>query len=489
MGLDITQVSRQLGITTTFKDTSQGKVKYLPQKIAVVGQGNTAATFATTPLEITSAGQAAIAFGYGSPLHLACRELFPVYGGGVGSIPVVAFPLDDAATGVAAAGAIGATGTQATAQSYKIRIGGIVTSDIPIPAGTTADAALALIKTAIDSVLEMPVTTGTIAASSLPLTAKWKGKTGNDILIEIIGTVSGITFSLTQPTGGDVNPDIDDALDLIGTDWFTLVLNCFNYDDTDTLDKVFAFGDGRWSNTVYAPLVSIYGTSDVYATRSVITDARKLDNVNCVIPAVGCPNMPHVIAGAAVREIAKQANKNPAVGYKAALKTLIAGSSASQENSAALNLSVNKGSSTTILKNGYITLNDIVTMYHPDAEMPNPGYRCVVTIIKLMNVIYNVKKIFESDEWIAAPLIPDADNTLNPAAKKPKDAKTVLGNLADSLGNSAIISDVAYTQENLSASISSQNPNRLDTVFPVKISGNIEVNSVDLTFGFYYGGE
>ena len=101
----------------------------------------------------------------------------------------------------------------------------------------------------------------------------------------------------------------------------------------------------------------------------------------------------------------------------------------------------------------------------------------------------DVKKIFEADEWIAAPLIPDADSSLNPAAKKPKDAKTVLGNLADSLGNSAIISDVVYTQENLSASISSQNPNRLDTVFPVKISGNIEVNSVDLTFGFYYGGE
>jgi hypothetical protein len=35
--------------------------------------------------------------------------------------------------------------------------------------------------------------------------------------------------------------------------------------------------------------------------------------------------------------------------------------------------------------------------------------------------------------------------------------------------------------------ISSQNPKRLDARYPVKFSGNVEVTSTDIYFGFYLG--
>ena len=44
-----------------------------------------------------------------------------------------------------------------------------------------------------------------------------------------------------------------------------------------------------------------------------------------------------------------------------------------------------------------------------------------------------------------------------------------------------------FTKENLQVGINSENPKRLDYVFPCKLSGNVEVISGDIYFGFYLG--
>ncbi|MNI42010.1 hypothetical protein D3C73_962800 [compost metagenome] len=59
--------------------------------------------------------------------------------------------------------------------------------------------------------------------------------------------------------------------------------------------------------------------------------------------------------------------------------------------------------------------------------------------------------------------------------------------LADNLGLNALVSDPAYTKANTQSEIDSQNPKRLNTVFPVKLSGNANIHSIDLNFGFYFG--
>ena len=66
---------------------------------------------------------------------------------------------------------------------------------------------------------------------------------------------------------------------------------------------------------------------------------------------------------------------------------------------------------------------------------------------------------------------------------------TVLANLAGSLalGKSAIISDPGFTKTNMTVAIDDTNPKRINTVFPVKLSGNVEVNSTDVYFSFYFG--
>jgi len=487
MGVDISAVSRVVGVDVTFEIFESGAVTYLPQRIALLGQGNTAETFSTDPVSVTSHAEVAALLGYGSPGHLAAKQLFPNNGDGVGSIPVTLYPMVDDGSAVAAAGSIAASGTQTTQQSYIVYVNNIPSLGITIPATTTADAALGLIKTAIEGVLDMPIIPGTVAAGSLPITAKWKGLTGNDIYISISGTEDGITFTVTQPTGGTINPDVDTPLAKIIEVWETMIIPTTTYDDATTLQKFETWGDGRWGETVKKPALVFHGTYDDRSTRTAITNAaaRKDDKINVLIPAPGANHFGFEIAARGVARISRKAQNYPGNDNYDTLSGLVPGAESSQESFTERDLAVKAGSSTSILVNGDIKINDLVTMYHPDGET-NPGFRYVCNIIKLMNIIFNIRIIFESDEWAGAPLMPAGVSTTRPDAKSPSQALTAMGNLATNLQKLAIIADALFTQQNMTSTINSQNPNRLDNVFPVKLSGNVQIIDNYIKFGFYF---
>jgi phage tail sheath gpL-like len=483
--VDALAVSRVVGIQTQFKDFGSGRVRFLPQRIAVIGQGKSAETYSLDKYAVTSAAQVAARYGFGSPLHLAAMMLFPKNGDGVGSIPVTIYPLEDDSMAVTAAGNLAALGTQTETAEYKIKVSNIEAT-VVLQEDDTADTALGRIRTAILAVLEMPIIPGAVAAGNLPFDVKWAGESGNDVHVEIDGDAHGIVFTITQPVGGLVNPDITEALEQMGSVWETIVVNCLNYDDTDALDALQEAGETRWGPLEKKPFFAISGTGDAYAVRTVITDARTDDKINALESCPGCWNLPAQIAARAAARIAVKAQNNPPLNYSDKLTGLTPGDDAYQEEWATRDLSVKAGSGTTIVVGDEIEMNDTITMYHPEGEEP-PGFRYVVDIVKLQNVIYNCRLIFESEEWKGAPLLPDATPTVNPAAKKPKDAKTALCNLAANLALEAILAESDFTKENMTAVINSTNPKRLDWTYPVKLSGNVEIISGDIYFGFYFG--
>lgn len=489
MGIPISNRASIVGIETIFEVRNVGQAVFLPQSVALIGQGNTASTYPLTKLRITSSGQASSVFGYGSPLHLASKELFPDNGDGIKSIPVYVYPLEDAGSGVAATGDITAAGAQTEDQIYQIKVNEIPTSEFQIASGTTASAAITQIKDQLDAVLDMPLTTGanTGVELILDLTSKWKGESANNIFVEIVGEEAGIVFTVTQLNSGAVNPDIDDALNKIGSEWRTIICNLLNYDDTATLDKISVYGEGRWGEEVKQPLFSIVGTVDDLATRTAITDARKTDRVNVIIPAPGSNELPSNIAARAVSRIALTANDNPPWDHKTPLTGIVPGGEEDQETYTERDTSIKAGSSTTILRDGVLYLEDVVTMYHPTGETI-PAYGKLSNIVRLQNIIFNLRLIFEADDWRGAPLLPDdTPRSSTSGAKSPKDARTLMGILADSLAFVAIIADPAYTRDNNTASISGQNNDRLDLVFPVTLSGNTNIINITTSFGFFFG--
>lgn len=486
--VDLSAVARVVGIKTAFKDLRGGGVVFLPQRVAVIGQGNTAAVYPSTKVQLTSERAVADLFGYGSPLHQAARQLLPVNGDGVGSIPVTFYPMADAGSGVASVGTITPSGTQTELATYIARVSNIDSVAFTIAAAQTIAATCTAIAAAINATLHMPVT-ASASTTVVTLTSKWKGASANAITIEVVGsTTAGTTFALAQPASGAVNPDVDPFLLQMGNVWETLVLNCLDIADTTTLGKINVAGEGRWGALVRKPFVCFTGNTATTVNSAIaVSDARKTDRVNAQLVSPGSKDLPCVVAARQLARIAPVANNNPARDYGSLDATgLVQGADSVQWDYPSRDQAVKGGSSTIEVKDGVVNIADTVTFYHPTGDA-FPAYRYVCDIVKVQNIIFNLDLIFATAEWDGAPLIPDNQPTINPTARKPKTAVIAVNAMLDSLGLNAIISDPETAKSRTVAAISDMNPKRLDVATTVQLAGNANIISVDLNFGFYFG--
>lgn len=494
MAIDVNTISRITGLETQFRNFNTGNASMLPQQLAVIGQGNDEAVYSLDKYEVQgSAEEVAQKYGYGSPLHLVARQLFPRLGI-TATFPVFIVPVKKEENWQAAKGEILITGSSTTAAgSGVVSVGGI-DAEFSVAKGSNAETAMNAIITAINAVLDMPAKAqlGTKQevgnAKFVELTSKWAGELSNSITVKVDASLPGLTVATTNFTGGTGNADVTAALEKIGQKWITFILSTFNYSKGNVLDTFQQWGEQRWSALQKTPVLVAHGCTDDYSTRTAITDARKTDYINFLITSVGSPELPFVVASRGLLcDIVTTANKNPAQNYKGQLTGLKAGEDDVQETPQVRNQSIMKGASNNIKSGSVAELNDVVTFYHPDTEGKYPGRRYVVDAVKLMNIVYNCRLITESDNIKGAPLVPDSQVVSNPTAVQPKVIRGMLASLADSLAANAIISDVDFTKENMQVSINAENPKRLDYIFPCKLSGNVEVISGDVYFGFYMG--
>jgi phage tail sheath gpL-like len=482
-------ISRVTGVEAIYRNFNQGNAAMLNQRVSIIGVGNDAAVYDTEKREFFSAATVAEKYGWGSPLHLVAEQFLPSIGPAA-EFPVTLIPLQKAGGAVTAQSGLAVTGTAATANGSAVAYIGGIAAEFAVAKSATAIEILTAAKTAINGVLSMPAIAGAIdtEAKELTLTAKWSGDVGNYITVEVESNIPGITFGVENFSGGSVDPDIGPALGKIGNVWETFILNTFSYSNTARLDKYQLFVEDRWGPLGKKPCMIAHGCTDGLETRTAITDARKYDYANFLIVSTGSRELPFVVAAKGlISDIVTTANRNPAQNYKGRLTGLHTGPDDKQENYSQLNASIMKGSSNNIKVGSVAELNDIVTFYHPVEEGKYPAKRYVVDLVKLQNITYNVRLIMEQDSLKGAPLVSDDTITTNPAAVSPKVIKTYFYNLADSLARAAIIQEPDFTKKNMSVKIDSENPKRVNVIFPVKLSGNVEVSSTDIYFGFYLG--
>lgn len=487
--IDNSQVARAVGIKTTYEARRGQNTPFLPQRVAIIGQGADASTYSTTKFQASNADEVGAAVGYGSPLHLVARTLFPRNGDGLGTIPATFYPLEAAGTGVAAVFDVTPVGTATAQGTFYVTVNKIRSTAFVMSVGDTVADFIAAAIPAVNAVLAQPVIASD-GTTTLTLTSKWSGSSGNDIEIEIEGPTNiGLTFSVAATTPGAVNPDVDTALAQVGGVWETLFINCMEVADTATLDKFKAFGEGREGALVHMPCAAIVGLNETtVAAATAVSDARKTDFINIQIPAPSSKNLPFVIAADAVRRIAVRANNNPPRDYGSLkLDQLTAGPDGDQWDNAKRNEAVTKGSSTTVVKDGVVNMQDAITFYHPTGE-EIPPYRFLVDRVRQMNITYNLALVVGKEEWDGAPLIPDFQATTNPDAISPKVVRAALKSMTAGLADDAIVSDPETINKNTLVEINSDNPKRLDIVYPAIYSGNGNIYSVDHKFSFFFGG-
>lgn len=476
-----------------YKNLRQG-LAGLPKKIAILATYDPLKTSVVpdVPVQVFTEVEAGDKFGFGFPAHLAAKQVLRKSG----IVPVFIFPIEEAAAAVAAAGTITVANTATSSGTISLYIAG---TRIPVnitKSQTAAQIATAMVAAITANTTKLPVTAAVngTTTTQVDITSKYLGLIANDITLAINLTESekdltpgATSFTIVAMASGAGTPTITAALANFGETWYTHVVNTFGPEST-TMAALATFNeDDRWDTLINKPFVSFYGTIGTYSTVTTITDALKIDRTNASIPSPGAYSLPLELAALACGLIAARSQDDPAQPYTGLeLDGLLPGPDSGQWTHTVADAAEKLGASWTVVRDGVITLKDIVTHYHRTGEDP-PAFRYVVDIMKLMEWAYNVSLVFKGSNWEGKILVDDADIVSNPNARRPKDAIAEIFKLADGAAFAAILTRPDITKANTQASIDIANPNRINIQTLIVLSGATRVISLTTNFGFNFG--
>lgn len=181
-----------------------------------------------------------------------------------------AISLDDAGGGTAATGSIALTGTATATSTYTVRVGSEINHEyaISVTSGDTADAVGTAIETAVNADADAPVTASN-ATGTVTLTADNAGTVGNDIGVELVGSVGGLTPTVTGFSGGATDPTLTSIFDVVGTKRYQTIVWPYA-SDTSVLRT---FLDARFNDSnLVLDGVGITAISDTLANHLTLLD-------------------------------------------------------------------------------------------------------------------------------------------------------------------------------------------------------------------------
>lgn len=476
----------------------------LPQIIAIFAEANTAnqAGLTTDKVEVTSAKEAAVKFGYGSPIHQIVRILRPLSGDGVGGIPTVVFPQVSDAGATATARTWTVTGPATANVTHGVIINGRDNVDFQpysfsVTIGDTAAQVAQKVADAVNGVLSSPVI-ATVVGDTVLFTSKWKGATSSqlNIVFELNDAAGGLGYSETASVDGGGAVDLSASLLAISDDWVTCVINSYGESQLSVLEAFNGKPDpenpsGRYSGLIFKPFMAFFGsTSGVRTELTAITDAAaRVDEVtNVLCPAPRSNGFDFEAAANVVSVFAPIAQNTPhlSVNNKEYPDMPLAVSNPNSIGDMGIynnrDLLVKAGCSTVILENGAYKIQDLVTTYHPEGETP-----LQYAYARNLNIDWNIADAYRTLETIRLKdkvLIKDDVITDVSGAIKPKEWKAVLFDFFEDIESRALINESVFSKESLNVQISATNPDRFETFFRYKRTGIARIESTDVEAGF-----
>lgn len=429
MSLDVTSKAAAVG-SSVQNVQFQPAAENVPRKILIIATYDPAKTGVVdeTPVQVLSSAHAGDLFGFGFMAH---RLAVQAELGGQG-IPTWIQPQSEAGGAAEAAGEVDFTGTTGVlAGTLHMYLGGVY-----VPVAVTDAMTIELLTdacvAAITAKKEVAVDGAKHAATfELDLTAKSKGTWGNFISIAFNLEVgqefpTGVTAAVTPMATGASDPDITDALDGLGTgddaneEFFTDVVHGYGM-VAAVLNKILTYvGAGDTKTGLYAKTVSrpfrvltgdtVAGSAGLTAAL-VVSDARLTDRANGVVSVPDSESHPSEIAAQTIGHMAR-INQNRAAQHYVdiALIGIWPGTQADRWTSDYGNrdIAVKGGISPTRVKSGVVYLQNVVSYYRP-ASVPvtSNGYREMVNISKIQNMMHTQRQLFEQEKWQGISIVTD----------------------------------------------------------------------------------
>lgn len=255
----------------------------ISHKILVIGQRlSTGTVLAGVPTRITSDAQAEDAFGRGSML----AEMLKALRAANRYTETWAIALDDDAAATEATGNIDTSGTATESGTLNVYVGGRRVR-VGVTSADTGEAVATALAAAINADDTLPVTAAVngVTLTQVDLTARNKGEAANDLDLRVNyyqgeRTPAGITVAITAMAGGAANPDIADAIAVMGEEWWnTLVMP---YTDIANLDALEAELLDRWGPLRMIDGIAYTAYQGTHAETGTFGEGRNGHLVTCM---------------------------------------------------------------------------------------------------------------------------------------------------------------------------------------------------------------
>lgn len=457
----------------------------LPHYTAILAEANTAnqSGLSLTPTEITSAYQAGTAYGFGSPIHIAARILFPQNGGGTNA-KVVAYPQAAAGGSAARAQTITVTGTATGNGTHYVVVAGRNNIDgifysVNIVSGDTPTMIGNKIRDAVNGVTASPLS-ATAATGVTTATVKWTGLTSEAVTLTMDSTLAaniGVTYVIAETVAGSGTPDVAAALALFSNTWVTEVINGYGT-VTATMTALEAFNGvpgvtgstGRYAGITFKPFIALTGS--VADDPSSITNARATQVTIAICPAPLSPGLPIEAAANMAVLFSNVCINTPNLDvmempYPDMPVPALTSIPAMQDYNFRDSI-VKLGCSTVAIENLVYTVKDFVTTFNDGTA--NPQYRWC----RNLNIDWNIQygyKLMQLANVLGFTIINDNDTVNATNTIRPKQLRALIGDYFDQLVLRALVADTAFTKAGLQVGINSTNPDRIDAAFPYKRTG------------------
>lgn len=493
MSITFNQVPSNAAASGTFVEQQQVSrsvaAQIIPQRILLIGQYNAGLTPSTTAIQpVLSLSQAKSRYGRGSMLAILADYAFRT----CGAVPVYAIAVEDDGGATAATGAITVTGTATSSGTLAIYIAGVKVA-VGVAADDTASEIATAIAAAINAAADLPVTasvdTGT--PTVVDLTCKWAGLTGNTVTLDEnylitesqfspAGTT--IAFSGATLSGGATDPDIGIALDAIGDDHYTVIVD--PYGSSDTYDALRIKGDELSDAISKRIMLAVSGYTGTRANLLTLLGSRNSQWYS-IVPVSGSLSMPLMVAASAAGASALSAQLDPGRPARTLELKGIRGASEAWSYTERNAVVLAGGSTTLTDMSGIVRIEDTVTTYTTDPDTSeNDAWRFAETVFNLMNKVYQIDQTFKAEPFARSIVVDDASTTQKQYAIRPKVVKGYAVALVDNWIAQAWSRERDAIVAGITAEINATNAGRIDLVIPDVMAAGGKIYAIKLEWSF-----